>query len=348
MSGWADRLRSDPTALRGAPAEAMREVLEEVAEAFGRRPWPLLAEIPSDRPVQVIGDSHGDWPAVSAALGFARRGPTPDRFVGLGDYIHRATRAEPDPVDLPSGSVWNAAYLLAWAAHDPDRVILLRGNHEATRQLPVPGPTLLRELRRIYPPAEALELWTRFMDLFERLPLAGRTANGVFLVHGGIPPPGRRDPAAWTATDLPLLEGLLWSDPEVDYEDRAIGFSYGPRDVEAFLRAIGCRLMLKGHAPGHSGRALWNGSVLTLHTSDLFRRLGDGGILLAEIPDRPRIESARDIALRAWDGSAWRPRAITFLADRATAGSARAAPAAGPAGPGRAAARRAVPRRPVA
>jgi len=320
MEGWAGRVRSDPTALIGAPASALHEVLDEVTEAFDRRPWPLLTEIPSDRPVQVIGDSHGDWPAVSAALAFARRGPSPERFVGLGDYVHRATRAQPDPAELPSGSVWNAAYLLAWTAHDPDHVVLLRGNHEATRQLPVPGPTLLRELRRAYPRSEALPLWNRLVGLLERLPLAGRTANGVFLAHGGIPPTGRFDLGRWTATDLPLLEGLLWSDPDVDYEDRDVGFSYGARDLEEFLRSVRCRLMIKGHAPGHSGRAIYGGTLLTIHTSDLFRRWGDGGVLLAEIPARPRVEHASEITLRAWDGSRWQPRAITLVPEDRPAG----------------------------
>jgi hypothetical protein len=315
VASWADRIRSDPIALIGEPASVLHDVLDEVADAFDRRPWPLLAEIPSDRPVVVIGDSHGDWPAVSSALSFARRGRSPARFVGLGDYVHRWTRSEPDPVALPSGSVWNAAYLLAWAAHDPDGVILLRGNHEATRQLPVPGPTLLRELRRAYPRTEALPLWNRIVGLLERLPLAGRTANGVFLVHGGIPPPGRFDPAGWEATDLALLEGLLWSDPEVDYDDRAVGFSYGPHDLNEFLHAVGCCVMIKGHAPGLMGRAIYGGKLLTIHTSDLFSRFGDGGVLLAEIPDRPRVEDASEITLRAWDGSSWRPRPVTIVPD---------------------------------
>jgi hypothetical protein len=321
VGGWADRVRSDPTALIGEPASALHEVLDEVAAAFDRRPWPLLVEIPSDRPVQVIGDSHGDWPAVSAALAFARRGRSPDRFVGLGDYVHRSTRAQPDPTALPSGSVWNAAYLLAWAVYDPDHVILLRGNHEATRQLPVPGPTLLRELRRAYPRVEALPLWSRMAGLLERLPLAARTANGVFLAHGGIPPPESFHPTAWTPTDLALLEGLLWSDPEFEHEERDVGFCYGARDLEAFLQVLRCRLMIKGHAPGHSGRAIYGRKLLTIHTSDLFSHLGDGGVLLAEIPDRPRVEDASAITLRVWDGSAWRPRAITFVPDEPAARS---------------------------
>jgi Calcineurin-like phosphoesterase len=331
VPGWADRIRADPSALIGARPAALHEVLDEVSDAFVRRPPPLLAEIPSDRPVVTIGDSHGDWPAVSAALTFARRGRVPSRFVGLGDYVHRMTRSQPDPAELPHGSVWNAAYLLSWAAHDPENVILLRGNHEATRQLPVPGSTLLRELRRAYPRTDALPLWERLMSLLERLPLAGRTANGVFLAHGGIPPAGLLDPTAWSADNLALLEGLLWSDPELDYEDRAVGYAYGARDLSAFLDTVGCRVMIKGHAPGHTGRSIYGDTLLTIHTSDLFERSGEGGVFLAEIPPRPRIERASEIVLRSWDGATWRLRPVRIVPDGTSARSdPRPAKGAGP------------------
>jgi hypothetical protein len=310
LASWSDRLRADPHALTGAPTSALREVLQEVEEAFDRRPWPLLVDVESDRPVVVIGDSHGDWPATSAALNYARQGPFPRRFVAVGDYIHRMTRSQPDPRALPSGSVWNAAYLLAWTAAHPQDVVLLRGNHEATRQIPVPGPTLLRELRRAFPRADALELWSRLIGLLERLPLAARTANGVFLVHGGIPPPSRYDPATWRADDLSLLEGLLWSDPELEYEDRSVGHPYGAEELARFLETVGCRLMIKGHAPGHSGQAIFDGRLLTIHTSDLFAGFGEGGVLLAEIPARTRIQDVGEIRLMAWDGRAWAPREI--------------------------------------
>ncbi len=327
MVDWGERLRGDPTVLAGAPSGALHEVLDEVAAAFDRRPWPPLVEVGSDRPIQVIGDSHGDYPAVHAALSFARRGDPPDRFIGLGDYVDRATRSQPDPKALPSGSVWNAAYLLSWTAHAPDEVILLRGNHEATRQLPVPGPTLLRELRRAYPAEEALGLWERLVGLLERLPLAARTEHGVFLAHGGIPPAGRLDPAGWNSGDLELLEGLLWGDPDLDYEDRSVGHPYTVEEFAAFLRAIGCRAMIKGHAPGHSGRAIYGGTLLTVHTSDLFATHGEGGVLLAEIPPLGRFRELDDVVLRAWGGTTWTRRPIRGLVRGAAAtepGSSRA------------------------
>ena len=333
MESWASQVRQDPAALVGRPASALHELLDEVEEVAGRRPFPLLVDLASDRALQVIGDSHGDWPAVSAALKFARRGSVPDRFLGLGDYIHRATWSEPDPATLPSGSVWNAAYLLAWNAFAPDEVTLLRGNHEASRQIPVPAPTLLRELRRAYPRTDALRLWERLMGALEHLPLAARTSSGVFCAHGGIPPRVLHDPSRWRAEDLGLIEGLLFSDPELEYRDRHVGHPYDPREFEEFLQTVGCRVMIKGHAPGHSGRAIYGSRLLTIHTSDLFAEFGEAGVLMAEVPSRARIERAEEITLRAWDGRTWRPRPIRVDPDDAplalASGSAPAAPIEG-------------------
>ena len=317
MDGWGDQARTNPATLIGASASALGDLLDEIAGAFDRRPPLPFVEIPSDRPLIAIGDSHGDWPAVASALEFARRPGFGARFVGLGDYVDRATRSTPDPTTLPGGSVWNAAYLLAWTAYDPERVILLRGNHEATRQIPVPAPTLLRELRRLYARSDALELWERLVGLLERLPLAARTAQGVFLTHGGIPPRGQWDPTRWDPQDVRLLEGLLWSDPELEYEDRSVGFPYGRSDLVEFLDSVGCRVLLKGHAANHSGRAIYGGRVLTVHTSDLFARWGEGGVLLAEVPAHFPVRTAHDLALRVWDGRDWSIRPIRFVPDAA-------------------------------
>ncbi len=313
MDTWAARIRLDPHTLAGHGVAPLDEVLDEVAEAFRRRPFPLLAEIKADRPIVVIGDSHGDWPAVSSALTHAKGMHPPARFLALGDYIHRATRSQPDPTALPGGSIWNAAFLLAWAAHDPESVVLLRGNHEAIRQIPVPAPTLLRELRRLYPPSDALRLWDRITGLLEQLPLAARSKSGIFFVHGGIPPKDRFDPASWRANDLELLEGLLWSDPDFEYEERWVGQPYSLTDLDAFLAEVGCRFMIKGHAPNHSGRVIWDGRVLTVHTSDLFVDFGEGGVLLAEVPARERIESLEEVRLREWNGKEWASRPSTVV-----------------------------------
>lgn len=288
----------DPLALEGRPVSFLLDFLAQVDRALRRHPPPLVARIPSDRPVQVVGDLHGDYVALSRALRYARQRHPPHRLVALGDYIDRGTRSQPDPPSLPGGSLWVSACLLAWTSREPGEVVALQGNHESARQIPVPGPSFLREIRRTVGRGDSLTVYPRFMDLLERLPWAARTNHGVFLAHGGIPPPGRGDWTQWKRRDLGLLEGLVWSDPEVDYQDRGAGFPYTRKEFDASLRELGCDFMIKGHAPDHSGRYLFGDRLLTLHSSDLFQTFGRGGVLMAEIPADPWKARAGPLVVR--------------------------------------------------
>jgi hypothetical protein len=281
------QVMEDPLWLEGRPPSVVLDFLAQVKEAFRAHPPPLLARIPSDRPIQVVGDLHGDYVALQRALHYARGQAPPHRLVALGDYIDRNTRSQPDPPALPGGSLWVSARLLAWTSQLPGEVVALQGNHESARRLPVPGPSFLREIRRALGREHSLEVYGGFMDLLERLPWAARTRHGVFLAHGGIPPPGRARTSRWRRQDLGLLEGLVWSDPEVDYRDRGVGFPYTRSDFDAALRDLDCGFMIKGHAPDHSGHYLFGRRLLTLHTSDLFETFGRGGVLMAEVPASP-------------------------------------------------------------
>ena len=288
----------DPRSLEARPSSVVLDFLAHLEKALRRHPPPLLARIPSDRPIQVVGDLHGDYVALQRALRYARDQDPPHRLVALGDYIDRGTRSQPDPPTLPGGSLWVSASLLAWTTRAPGEVVALQGNHESARRLPVPGPSFLREIRRAVGRRDSLEVYQRFMGMLERLPWAARTRNGVFLAHGGIPPPGRTAVAGWRRQDLSLLEGLVWSDPVVDYQDRGVGFPYTRRQFDAALQDLGCGFMIKGHAPDHSGRYLFGHRLLTLHTSDLFERFGRGGVLMAEIPADPWKARAGDLVVR--------------------------------------------------
>ncbi len=298
---------TDPLSLEGGGARRVREVLSELEERLHGRPEPAFVRVPSDRPVLVLGDTHGDVPSILRAVERARGVRPAARIVALGDYIDRATRREPRPAVLPNGSLWGFLLLLATKALDPEGIVLLQGNHEAQRRLPVPGPTFLRELRELFPRAEAIEIWDRALGLAERLPLAAATDGGVFLAHGGIPPAGRWAPDRWDRGDLPLLEGLLWADPDVDYSDRGAGFAFAREEMDEFLASIGCSVFVRGHDPEHLGTALFGERLVTLQTSDIFQFLGRKGILVAEIPPRARIRTARDLSVYALSGRGWEP-----------------------------------------
>jgi hypothetical protein len=307
MSELLHRLAQDPLAVAGETAPVIDRLLEEISEKWERSARSALVDLPADRPAQVVGDLHGDYVSLSRALGYARSQDPPHRLVALGDYLDRSTQSQPDPQTLPGGSLWTILHLVAAALELPGEVIPLMGNHEAARRLPVPGPTFFRELRRLFGRSAALSLYQKVMDLAERLPLAARTSNGVFLAHGGIPPKGVGGPAHWRRDDLRLLEALLWSDPEVDYRDRGIGGPFSEEEFEGAMAELGCRVMLRGHAPDHSGVALFSGKLLTLHTSDLFASLGLPALLMAEVPARDPVRSVDQIIVRFVEDGSWRP-----------------------------------------
>ncbi len=314
-----DDLAADPLALESAPVGEILDFLRGAGRALDALAEPTLVRFDGDRGFRVIGDTHGDFASARAAL--APPGGPPDRpFVAVGDYIDRSTRSEPRPRSLPLGSLWTTLFLIARKLQHPQRIILLQGNHEAARRLPVPGPTYLRELRDRFPRDEALALWRATFEVVERLPLAALSSNGVFLAHGGIPPPDSPPVEGWRRDDPGLLEGLVWSDPANAYEDRGVGFPFSEAELTRFLGSVSANVLLRGHDPKHSGISLYRGTCLTLQTSDLFRRFGHGGILRAEVPPLPRIAGAEAIAVEELVDGAWRPYEVRVV------GAARAPP----------------------
>ncbi len=251
---------------------------------------PPLAVLPGSpvREAVVFGDSHGDWRSVATPVARFLEAPYERCLVGLGDYIDRV------PPDSEGGSVANALWLLGLAARYPDRVFLLVGNHDLSRRIPALPHDLPEEVDLLWGPEPSR--YHRLLGLLERGPLALLSGNGVYLAHAGFP---RGGPTDWRARledgSEETLFDLTWSDCAASRTDRGLGAPFGEPELARFLLAANCRVFLRGHDPVLTGRPLYHGTLLTLHTSRLYERFG--GVVYARVPlDRP-IETTEDLAL---------------------------------------------------
>ncbi len=264
-------------------ADALLDRLERTVPVH-----PPLVRVPaaSLREAMVFGDTHGDWRSVEEVVRRFSAGGVRRLLVGLGDYVDRA------PPDCGAGSVAASLHLLSLAASAPDRVFLLQGNHETNRRI----PTLPHDL-----PEEVDSLWgpdatrcTRIEALLERGPLAAVLPEGVYLAHAGFPLVGSQEEWAH-AFDLisdERLSEIVWSVCDSSRYRRAGVPTWGGRDLERLFRASGVRVFLRGHDPDLTGRPLYDGHCLTLHTTRVFERFG--GVITLRFPLGRPVESIRD------------------------------------------------------
>jgi len=136
-------------------------------------------------PAYVFGDIHGNLEDLHFfsdniwRLGMAL---TAGNFVFLGDYVDRGMSC-----------LEVVGYLFAMKLLLPDKVFLLRGNHE-TRD--VNGweehygeRSFIYQCRHRFRDDLGFQIWESTNQVFDRLPLAAVIDQDIFCVHGGIPRP---------------------------------------------------------------------------------------------------------------------------------------------------------------
>ncbi|KAJ0400187.1 hypothetical protein ATCC90586_009323 [Pythium insidiosum] len=140
-------------------------------------------------PTYVLGDIHGNLSDLKFfadhvwRLGF---GLTAGTFLFLGDYVDRGT-----------SSLECVAYLFAHKVLHPEKLFLLRGNHETRAvnglEAHYGAGAFLAQCRQRFGHDEGYIVWHQINHAFDRLPLAATIDQSVFCVHGGIPRPLRGD-----------------------------------------------------------------------------------------------------------------------------------------------------------
>lgn len=195
---------------------------------------------PVDSPVTLCGDIHGQYYDLMEL--FKTGGNVPDtNYLFLGDFVDRGFY-----------SVETFLLLLALKVRYPDRITLIRGNHESRQITQVYGfyDECLRKYGSVY-------VWQLCTDVFDYLSLGAIVDNEVLCVHGGL------SPNISTLDQIRMIDrkmevphdgamcDLLWSDPDDiqgwGVSPRGAGYLFGRDVVENFNNLNKITTIVRAH-----------------------------------------------------------------------------------------------------
>ncbi|GFZ44604.1 protein-serine/threonine phosphatase [Saitozyma sp. JCM 24511] len=193
-----------------------------------------------DSPVTICGDIHGQFFDLMEL--FKIGGHCPDTsYIFMGDFVDRGFY-----------SVETFLLLLTLKVRYPDRITLIRGNHESRQITQVYG--FYDECQRKY---GSSNVWRYCCDVFDYLSLGAVVDGRVFCVHGGLSPQVARldqirviDRRQEVPHEGPMCD-LLWSDPDEitgwGMSPRGAGFLFGSDVVEQFNHNNDIELIARAH-----------------------------------------------------------------------------------------------------
>jgi diadenosine tetraphosphatase ApaH/serine/threonine PP2A family protein phosphatase len=169
-----------------------------------------------ESPAYVFGDTHGnleDLHFFSDNLWRLGMNLCAGKFLFLGDYVDRGM-----------SSLEVVTYLIALKTLYPDKVFMLRGNHE-TRDVNgweehYGDRSFIAQCKNRFGPVTGEEVWEELNCVFDRLPLAAVIDRDIFCIHGGVPRPLPNSPPGASRLEMlqkiPAVSGI---NPPYDHED---------------------------------------------------------------------------------------------------------------------------------
>ncbi|KAF7488670.1 Serine/threonine-protein phosphatase 4 catalytic subunit [Sarcoptes scabiei] len=211
-----------------------------------------------DAPVTVCGDIHGQFYDLKELFKVGGDVPTTN-YLFMGDFVDRGFY-----------SVETFLLLLALKVRYPDRITLIRGNHESRQITQVYG--FYDECLRKYGTST---VWRYCTEVFDYLSLSAIIDGKIFCVHGGL------SPSIQTLDEIRVIDrkqevphdgamcDLLWSDPEESagwgMSPRGAGYLFGSDVVQQFNTANNLNLICRAHQLVMEGyKWHFNESVLTV------------------------------------------------------------------------------------
>jgi serine/threonine-protein phosphatase PP1 catalytic subunit len=198
----------------------------------------MLVEL--EAPLHVCGDIHGQYYDLLRIFDHCGY-PGDYNYLFLGDYVDRGKQ-----------SLETISLLLCYKIKYPEKVTLLRGNHESSVTNRIYG--FYDECKRRY----NVRIWKSFTELFNYLPVAAIIDDKILCMHGGLSPELKNLQNITDIsrpTDIPdtgLLCDLLWSDPdkdvmEYDENDRGVSVIFGEKIVQEFNKKNDLDLIIRAH-----------------------------------------------------------------------------------------------------
>ncbi len=261
-------------------AEIFKRILNAARDLFSQE--KQVVEI-QDKGVLIVGDIHGDlYAAVNAVRKAKELNVSTTLF--LGDYVDRG----PKQIEALS-------FLLCWKLLEPDRFILLRGNHESPLTNIYYG--FYEEIRRFY----GLDLYNPAAETFSFMPYAALIEENKIALHGGLAkglskieqigeiPKGDTEPKHSIAFQI------LWNDPDesIEWFDQNIRgpgiYRFGKRALVDFFSKNGLEMLFRAHQFFPEGvKTMFNGLLVSIFSCSYY-----GGssvaILLKEDGLRPIV-----------------------------------------------------------
>ena len=215
----------------------------------------------------VVGDLHGDLDSLAHIIKNSRfiEKAVQDKevlLVFLGDYGDR-------------GSNSSEVYYLVLKLKQlfPQKVVLMRGNHEGPDDL-LAYPHDLPENLQLRFGGEGSAVYSKIRQLFPYLKIAVVVEELCVMIHGGVPSNASSlDDLKFASLRHPRerhLEEILWSDPSETIKGtypspRGAGRLFGKDVTAKFLNMLNVKLLIRGHEPAQNGfKTGHNGKILTL------------------------------------------------------------------------------------
>ncbi|QEL61981.1 hypothetical protein SBP28_003994 [Candidozyma auris] len=237
---------------------------EEIIQQLCHQLKAQLLEVPNimslTSPCTLVGDIHGQFHDLLEI--FRVGGSPPDtNYLFLGDYVDRGYY-----------SVETISLLIALKLRYPERVFLIRGNHESRTITTNYG--FYTEVLNKY--NGSLKVWQYITDLFDYIPLGATIDGKIFATHGGLSPSCQlldQIRAIDRFKEVPhdgIMADLVWSDPDPEIADfklspRGAGYLFGYDVMRKFNHDNDLQQLVRAHQLCNEGFvSYWQGMCLTI------------------------------------------------------------------------------------